>query len=97
MALVRSFNVDGQTYPDAYSRILFVRVEGSQACIFLNTYADQAAREREDMPIWQEQYVAQMVSVPTTIYAQAYSFVKDLPEYTGATEVEDPADGPMAA
>ena len=92
MALVRSLEVEGVTYPDAYSRILFVRFEKDQAYIFINTYADEAARMREDMPVLQEQFVTTMATVSGTVYGAAYTYVRTLPEFANAINWPDPDD-----
>lgn len=87
MALQRAVEIDGVTYPEAYSRIVMVRAEKTQAYIFVNTYADAAAREREDMPVRQEEPVTDLANLVGELYAQSYAYLKTLPDFATAVDV----------
>lgn len=94
MALVRSLTVDGVTYPEAYSRLVHVHADKTGAYLFINTYADEAARMREDEPIQQEQPVTDLASLVGDLYPKAYEYLKTLPEFAGASDhpITDPAE-----
>lgn len=94
MALVHPFSFENVDYPAAYSRVLFVRVDKAEAYIFVNTYADEAARQREDMPVYQEEHRAPAATVAGDVLAKAYEHLKTLPMFAEATDhpVADPAD-----
>lgn len=87
MALQRSITVNDVEYPEAYSRVLMVRAEKARAYIFVNTYADLAAREREDQPIKQEEPVTDLALLTGELYPQAYAYLKTLPDFAGAVDV----------
>lgn len=64
MALQNSVEVNGTTYPMAYSRVMHITTFKDEARIFVNTYADQGTRDQEQvdpsiMPIKQQEFVAQ--------------------------------------
>lgn len=92
MALVHSVEINDVTYPDAYSRILYVRFEKDTANIFVNTYADEAARMREDMPITQKEYPTPMPTVSGTVYGASYTYLKTLADFAGSIDFPDMDD-----
>lgn len=87
MALQRQLTVDGVEYPEAYSRIVMVRAEKIRAYIFVNTYSDLAAREREDHPIRQEEPQCDLSQLSGDLYPQAYRYLQTLPDFAQATTV----------
>jgi hypothetical protein len=94
MALVHPFSFNDVDYPAAYSRVLFVRVDKADAYIFVNTYADEAARHREDMPVYQEEHRAEAAAVAGDVFVKAYDHLKTVPMFAEASDhpVADPAD-----
>jgi len=87
MALQRSITVNDVTYPEAYSRIVMVRADKADAYIFVNTYADEAARHREDQPIKQEEPVTALSNLAGDLYPMAYTYLLTLPEFADAVTV----------
>lgn len=86
MALVHKFTVNDVEYPAAYSRVLFVRFDKTDAYIFVNTYADESARQREDAPVYQNEYRADLSTSANTVFPAAYEYLKTQPEFTGAVD-----------
>ncbi len=95
MALIRPFTVGETEYPAAYSRIVVIRADKADAYIFVNTYADEAARQREDDPIHQEEPVTALSNLAGDLYVKAYEHLKTVPGFEAATDhpLVDPADG----
>ena len=95
MALTRPVTVNGVEYPAAYSRIVMIRADKTDAYIFVNTYADEAARQREDMPIQQEEPVTALAGLAGDLFVKAYEYLKTVPGFEAAVNhpVADPADG----
>ena len=87
MALQRAINVNGVEYPAAYSRIVVIRADKADAYIFVNTYADEAARQREDMPVYQEEPVTALSNLTGNLYPMAYAHLLTLPGFEGAIAV----------
>lgn len=91
MALKHSFEINGQTYPEAYSRVVHVTSFKNEALIFVNTYADQAMREQEPvdpsiLPIFQKQYTADAAEMIGDQFPKAYEFLKAQAEFVGAID-----------
>ena len=94
MALIRPLTVNGTEYPAAYSRIVVIRADKADAYIYVNTYADEAARHREDAPIHQEEPVTALASLTGDLFIKAYEFIKTCPGFEAATDhpFADPAE-----
>lgn len=86
MALVHPITVNGTEYPTAYSRVLFVRVDKADAYVFVNTYADEAARHREDMPVHQEEHRTEAATIAGDVFIKAYEFLKTCPGFEAAVD-----------
>lgn len=77
MALIRSFTAeDGTHYPTAYSRVITVRCDKFVGCVFVCTYADEAARLADALPIFAEEHCTNPAAFNGDTLAQAYTFIK---------------------
>ncbi len=91
MALQHSVEVNGTTYPMAYSRVVYVLSYKDEARIFVNTYADQGTRDQEAVdpsiqPIMQKEYVAPAADMVGDQFPKAYEFLKLQPDFEGAID-----------
>lgn len=86
MALIRPITVNGTEYPTAYSRIVVVRADKADAYVFVNTYADEAARHAEEAPIHQEEHVTTLASLSGDLFVKAYEFIKTCPGFEAAVD-----------
>jgi hypothetical protein len=73
-------------YPEAYARILYIRVDTQTAYPLVAWYEDAAARERGDAPVKLFEYGTATASLTGDIYPAAYAWLKTLPEFSGATD-----------
>lgn len=94
MALVRPIEVDGISYPQAYSRITTIRCDKADAYVYVCTYADEAARMAEAFPIFAEEHAASMASLAGDLFPKAYEFIKTCPGFEAAVDHPhaDPAE-----
>ncbi len=76
----------GTTYPEAYVRIMYVRSMAEESFVFVNWYADEAARQNEEPGIKVYEYKVDTDNLPGNIYPAAYAYLKTLPEFEGATD-----------
>lgn len=74
-------------YPEAYARIMYVRAMQQETYIFVNWYADAAARERGDEPVKAFEYTAPTAQLTGDVYPAAYAWLKAQPEFAGALDV----------
>lgn len=91
MALQHSFEINGEIYPEAYSRVVHVLSYKNEAHIFVNTYADQATREQESVdpsvqPIFQKAYTAEPAEMVGDQFPKAYEFLKAQSDFEGAID-----------
>ena len=91
MALQNSVEVNGTTYPMAYSRVMHITASKDEARIFVNTYADQGTRDQEQvdpsiMPIKQQEFVAPAADMVGEQFPKAYEYLKLQPEFEGAID-----------
>lgn len=86
MALVHPFNVNDVDYAAAYSRIVVVRADKADAYVFVNTYADEASRQREDAPIHQQEYITSLAALSGDLFVKAYEFLKTCPGFEAAVD-----------
>lgn len=73
-------------YPEAYARIMYVRAMSQESFIFVNWYADQAARERGEQAVKIYEYQTDTTNLSGDVYPAAYAYLKTLPEFSGATD-----------
>lgn len=76
----------GTTYPEAYARISFIRVDAQTAYPVVAWYENQAARERDDFPVHLFEYSTATAGLVGDIYPAAYAWLKTLPEFSGAID-----------
>lgn len=76
----------GDVYPQSYARIMYVRAMSQESFIFVNWYADQAARERGEQAVKIYEYQTDTTNLPGDVYPAAYAYLKTLPEFSGATD-----------
>jgi hypothetical protein len=86
MAFERPFEQDGITYPAAYTRITSIIVDATSTGIYACTYADYAARLRDDFPIFAEQHFTETASLQGSIYPACYAYLKTLPGFEHAID-----------
>ena len=88
-ALSAELSAVGAAFPAAYARILHARAEKDITWIYVNTYADEAARQEEKLPVKQWEYQAPTNAVPLVAPAltAAYDWLKTLPEFAGWVDV----------
>jgi hypothetical protein len=104
MALQINLQVsENESYPEAYAHIVYVRSEPKETYIFVNIFKNRDERinscvavPRDQMqnrpkPIKQYEFVLPTESYgPGLVYPTAYSYIKTLPEFAGATDIIDP-------
>lgn len=78
--------VGGATYPEAYARLSFVRVDSKTAYPLVVWYESRAARERGDAPIHLYEFGTATEGLVGSIYPAAYTWLKTLPEFSGAID-----------
>lgn len=86
MALQHAMTIEGTTYPEAYSRIMFIRLDKPDGYVFVNTYADKAAREENVLPIHQQEFRTDRPVFHGDVFQLAYDYLKTLPEFAGAVD-----------
>ena len=98
MGLEKSKDKFGKTFANAYTRISQVRTsqgldsDGTtkiiNAEIIASIYSDQTARNNGDAPMETQRLYTTMDKASTdNFYSQSYTYLKTLPEWTGATDV----------
>ena len=98
MGLEKSKDKFGKTFANAYTRINQVRTSQGldsdgitkiiNAEIIASTYSDQTARNNNEAPMETQRLNTTMDKVSTdNFYSQSYTYLKTLPEWTGATDV----------
>jgi hypothetical protein len=82
----------GYEFPECYARIVFARTMKDQTLIWVNFYANYAARVAEDMPVKQKEYPCVTAELQGDIFPAMYAYLKTLPDFAGAIDVlSDPA------
>lgn len=76
----------GDVFPESYARIMYVRSMAEQSFIWVLWYASEAARVADELPIKSQEFIAETPSLTGDIYPAAYSFLKTLPEFSGAID-----------
>lgn len=74
-------------YPEAYARIVAIRVHPQITYFVVVWHENQAARERDEQPVLVREFFADTTSLPGDVYPAAYAYLKTLPEFEGATDV----------
>lgn len=86
MALQHAMTIEETTYPEAYTRALFIRVDKMSGYVFVNTYANKQAREDNELPIYQMEYRTERTLFNGDVFQLAYDYLKTLPEFAGAVD-----------
>jgi len=76
----------GVTYPESYARILYVRSMPEETFIFVCWYENAASRQAGADPIKVYEYKAMTAALAGDVYPAAYSYLKTLPEFSGAID-----------
>jgi hypothetical protein len=77
----------GYLFPESYARIVFARTLKDQTFIFVNFYADQAARVADKMPVLQKEYTATTEDLVGDIFPAMYNWLKGQPDFAGCVDV----------
>ncbi len=80
----------GYVFPESYARIVFSRVLKDQTFIFVNFYADRAARVDDKMPVLQKEYAVLTADLVGDIFPAMYSRLKSEPDFAGSIDVLEP-------
>ena len=93
-----SDSIVGVPFAEAYANIQFARMTKVDAMVFVNWYANAAARWANKAPVLQKEYIAPMSALTTAPYAAMYEWLKAHPDFAGAVDVlVDPvAEAPQA-
>lgn len=86
MALVQSAEINGVTYPEAYSRITSVRCDKADAYIFVCTYENEQARLDDAFPIKADEYQLARDILNGDAYVLGYAYLKTLPDFANAVD-----------
>jgi hypothetical protein len=87
MALIRPFTTaDGTHYPEAYSRVVTVRVDKNLGYVFVCTYADEDSRLLDASPIFAEEHSSLLAVFNGDVLVNAYSFLKTMPGFEDAVD-----------
>lgn len=78
----------GENFPESYVKVEFVRAWKGDSLIWVNWYANGAARADLKQPVKQKEYTASTAAlVGANIIAASYEWLKALPEFAGAIDV----------
>ena len=91
MGLQGYYSTPDQAYAAAYMHINTVRVHKNEAYIFIAVYADKAARDAYQDPIFTSEYVAAFSILDNGLYPNTYSYLKTQSPFTGWIDVFEPA------
>jgi hypothetical protein len=93
-----SDSIVGVPFAEAYANIQFARMTKSDAMIFVNWYANAAARWANKAPVLQKEYHAPMSALTSAPYETMYEWLKLHPDFVGAQDVlNDPQPQAVAA
>jgi hypothetical protein len=84
VALSAADSLVGFDFPMSYAKIEFVRGWKNDSLIWVNWYADKAARESGSQPVRQKEFSRPGDTAPFVDY---YDFLKTQPEFAGAIDV----------
>lgn len=88
IALLAEDTLVGTDCPESYVKVEFVRAWKADSLIWVNSYADGAARADMKQPVKQKEYTAPTADlVGSNIIAASYEWLKALPEFAGAIDV----------
>lgn len=88
LSLLASDTLVGTNCPESYVKVEFVRAFKSDSLIWVNWYADAAARADLKQPVKQKEYTAPTADlVGANIIAASYEWLKALPEFANAIDV----------
>lgn len=91
MALTGNLPADiaqvGYEFPASYARVIFSRAEKQTTYIYVNWYANEAARQGEKMPVKQWEYPAPTVDLVGEVLPASYAWLKTQPEFAGWVDV----------
>ena len=82
-----SDSIVGVPFAEAYANIQFARMTKSDAMIFVNWYANAAARWANKSPVLQKEYHAPMSALTSAPYETMYGWLKLHPDFAGAVDV----------
>lgn len=74
-------------YPEAYAKILSIRVTDPLSFPLVAWYADAAAHAEGADPVQLKEYGVETSQLQGDIYPAAYAWLLTLPEFAGAIEV----------
>lgn len=82
-----SDSIVGVPFTEAYANIQFARMTKVDALIFVNWYANEAARWANKAPVLQKEYHAPMSALTSAPYAAMYEWLKTHPDFASAVDV----------
>jgi hypothetical protein len=87
-----SDSIVGVPFAESYANIQFARMNKTQAFIFVNWYANAAARWANKAPVLQKEYAAPTGSLVEAPFTAIYSFLKSHPDFAGAIDILDDSE-----
>lgn len=88
ISLLAKDTLVGESFPESYVKVEFVRAFKADSLIWVNFYANGVARADMKQPVKQTEYTAPTASlVGANIIAASYEYLKTLPEFAGAVDV----------
>ena len=96
MGLQGYYSTPQQAYGAAYANLSHIIINQDNSVVYVNMYADKSARDNNEFPIYQEQFIYGRESLyDGNVFELAYNKVKLEKVFTGWIDVFEP-DPPLA-